>query len=168
MWVQLPPLQPFMLRVAQMVRAPGCGPGGRRFETGHAPHGFLAQLVERQTEDLRVPGSIPGEPTTYGRMPESGQLGRAVNPLPRGCVGSNPTSPTIKYSAQLFYHDNGRRICYPIITKALAATADELSGQGRKRALCRAMLAGKKQYGVGHMKMFCMLESRHQKSTNSN
>ncbi len=65
MWVQLPPLQPFMLRVAQMVRAPGCGPGGRRFETGHAPHGFLAQLVERQTEDLRVPGSIPGEPTIW-------------------------------------------------------------------------------------------------------
>ena len=103
MWVQLPPLQPFMLRVAQMVRAPGCGPGGRRFETGHAPHGFLAQLgitalrcrgrkskamipaavekcedqrkpeaffgyckvEERQTEDLRVPGPIPGEPTIW-------------------------------------------------------------------------------------------------------
>ena len=63
MWVQLPLLQPVMLRVAQMVRAPGCCPGGRQFETGHAPHGFLAQLVERQTEDLRVPGSIPGEPT---------------------------------------------------------------------------------------------------------
>lgn len=29
----------------------------------HTPHGLLAQLVERQTEDLRVPGSIPGEPT---------------------------------------------------------------------------------------------------------
>ena len=65
MRVQLPPLQPFMLRVAQKVRAPGCGPGGRWFETGHAPHGFLAQLVERQTEDLRVPGSIPGEPTIW-------------------------------------------------------------------------------------------------------
>ena len=96
MWVRIPPLQPFMLRVAQMVRAPGCGPGGRRFETGHAPHGFLAQLVERQTEDLRVPGPIPGEPTIYGRMPESGQMGRTVNPLPQGCVGSNPTSPTTK------------------------------------------------------------------------
>ena len=84
-----------MLRVAQMVRAPGCGPGGRRFETGHAPHGFLAQLVERQTEDLRVPGPIPGEPTIYGRMPESGQKGRTVNSLPQGYVGSNPTSPTI-------------------------------------------------------------------------
>ena len=59
------------------------------------PYGLLAQLVERQTEDLRVPGSIPGEPTIYGRMPESGQLERSVKPLPQGCVGSNPTSPTI-------------------------------------------------------------------------
>ena len=84
-----------MLRVAQMVRAPGCGPGGRWLESGHAPHGFLAQLVERQTEDPRVPGSIPGGPTIFGRMPESGQKGRTVNPLATACVGSNPTSPTI-------------------------------------------------------------------------
>ena len=81
MRVQLPPLQPFMLRVAQKVRAPGCGLGGRRFETGHAPHGLLAQQVERQTEDLRVPSSIPGESTIYGRMPESGQKGQTVNLL---------------------------------------------------------------------------------------
>ena len=84
-----------LVSVAQMVRAPGCGPGSRRFEAGHSPHGFLAQLVERQTEDLRVSGSIPGEPTTYGRMPESGQMGRTVNPLASVYVGSNPTSPTI-------------------------------------------------------------------------
>ena len=30
-----------MAGVAQLVRAPGCGPGGRRFETGHSPHIFL-------------------------------------------------------------------------------------------------------------------------------
>ena len=81
MWVRIPPLQPFLLRVAQTVRAPGCGPGGRRFESAHAPHGALAQLVERQTEDLRVSGSIPEGPTTDGRMPESGQRERTVNPL---------------------------------------------------------------------------------------
>ena len=100
-----------MVSVAQLVRAPGCGPGGHRFETGHAPHGFLAQLVERQTEDLRVPGSIPGEPTTYGRMPESGQMGRTVNPLPKGCVGSNPTSPTILYPYP--FGDTKRVFCEP-------------------------------------------------------
>ena len=33
--------------------------------------------------------------TPYGRMPESGQKGRTVNPLASACVGSNPTSPTI-------------------------------------------------------------------------
>ena len=33
-----------------------------------APYGLLAQSVERQTEDLRVPGSIPGEPTIYGSV----------------------------------------------------------------------------------------------------
>ena len=86
-----------MLCVAQMVRAPGCGPGGRRFESAHTPHGALAQMVERQTEDLRVSGSIPEGPTNYGRMPESGQKGRTVNPLATACVGSNPTSPTINF-----------------------------------------------------------------------
>ena len=56
MWVQLPPLQAFMLRVAQMLRAPGCVPGGRRFETGHAPHGGFSEhrLVQhRQESTLR-------------------------------------------------------------------------------------------------------------------
>ena len=52
-----------MLRVAQMVRAPDCGSGGRRFKPAHAPHGTLAQLVEQLTEDLRVSGSIPEGPT---------------------------------------------------------------------------------------------------------
>lgn len=47
MWVRSPPCVPKMLRVAQLVRAPGCGPGGLRFESAHAPHGILAQLVER-------------------------------------------------------------------------------------------------------------------------
>jgi hypothetical protein len=27
--------------VAQLVRAPVCGTGGRRFETGHSPHKFV-------------------------------------------------------------------------------------------------------------------------------
>jgi hypothetical protein len=28
----------FMVSVAQLVRAPGCGPGGRGFESLHSPH----------------------------------------------------------------------------------------------------------------------------------
>lgn len=90
-----------MLRVAQLVRAPGCGPGGRRFESAHATHGTLAQMVERQIEDLRVSGSSPEGPTTYGRMPESGQKERTVNPLASACAGSNPASPTIMMKGSL-------------------------------------------------------------------
>lgn len=52
-----------MLRVAQLARAPDCEPRGRRFKSAHVPHGILAQLVERQTEGLRVSGSIPEGPT---------------------------------------------------------------------------------------------------------
>jgi hypothetical protein len=29
-----------MVGVAQLVRAPGCGPGGRGFESLHSPHIF--------------------------------------------------------------------------------------------------------------------------------
>ena len=32
-----------MAGVAQLVRAPDCDSGGRRFETGHSPHFFLQQ-----------------------------------------------------------------------------------------------------------------------------
>ena len=34
-----------MAGVAQLVRAPGCGPGGRRFKTGHSPHFILFVLL---------------------------------------------------------------------------------------------------------------------------
>ena len=30
-----------MVGVAQLVRAPGCGPGGRRFKSGFSPHFLL-------------------------------------------------------------------------------------------------------------------------------
>lgn len=40
-----------MAGVAQLVRAPGCGSGGRRFDSDHSPHMILcadlAQLVEQ-------------------------------------------------------------------------------------------------------------------------
>ena len=49
--------------------------------TSCTTYGLLAQLVELQTEDLRVLGSIPGESTTKGGMPESGQKGQTVNLL---------------------------------------------------------------------------------------
>ena len=63
LWGSAPPSCASMLRVAQVDRAPDRGSGGRRFKPAHAPHGTLAQQVERQTEDLRVSGSIPEGPT---------------------------------------------------------------------------------------------------------
>ena len=48
-------------------RAPGCGPGGWRFKSVPSAHGILAQLVEPQTENLCVPGSIPGGSTADKR-----------------------------------------------------------------------------------------------------
>ncbi len=49
-----------MADVAQLVRAPDCGSGGRRFETGRPPHVFLGlrdfatnQLAFRSTYVLQ-------------------------------------------------------------------------------------------------------------------
>ena len=70
----------FAVGVAQLVRAPDCGSGGRGFESHHSPfvflssillffvcccYGFLyceplAQVVEHLTFNQVVPGSSPG------------------------------------------------------------------------------------------------------------
>ena len=51
--------------IAQLVRAPACHAGGRRFEPVLGRHNALvAQLVEQQTENLPVGGSIPPQGTT--------------------------------------------------------------------------------------------------------
>ena len=41
----------FMVIVAQLVRAPGCGPGGRGFESLHSPH-FFAQIGAKNMKHL--------------------------------------------------------------------------------------------------------------------
>jgi hypothetical protein len=64
--------------VAQLVRAPGCGPGGRGFESPRSPvrllfgaiHAPLAQLVEHRTLNPQVLGSSPRGCTT--RDPSAG------------------------------------------------------------------------------------------------
>ena len=58
-----------MVGVAQLVRASGCGPEGRGFESHRSPHYFtrrgpLAQLVEQLTLNQRVVGSSPTRPTS--------------------------------------------------------------------------------------------------------
>ncbi len=37
----------FMVIVAQLVRAPGCGPGGRGFKSPHSPHIKALSVLER-------------------------------------------------------------------------------------------------------------------------
>ena len=45
--VRIPPTVPNMVDVAQLVRVPGCGPGGRRFDPDHPPH--FKRQVKLQT-----------------------------------------------------------------------------------------------------------------------
>ena len=39
-----------MVDVAQLVRAPGCGPGGRGFESLHSPHFFCLEIKAKKHE----------------------------------------------------------------------------------------------------------------------
>ena len=62
--------------VAQLVRAPACHAGGRRFEPVLGRHyALIAQLVEQQTENLSVDGSIPPQGTTR----RCSSIGRAAD-----------------------------------------------------------------------------------------
>ena len=49
--------------VAQLVRAPPCHGGGRRFESDLGRYGILAQLGEHLPYKQRVTGSSPVGPT---------------------------------------------------------------------------------------------------------
>ena len=59
--VQVPEGPPFGYgAVVQLVRMPACHAGGRGFEPLPRRHyAWVAQLVEQQTENLRVGGSTP-------------------------------------------------------------------------------------------------------------
>ena len=62
--------------IAQLVRAPACHAGGRRFEPVLGrQNALVAQLVEQQTENLPVGGSIPPQGTTKS----GGKLAKAIH-----------------------------------------------------------------------------------------
>ena len=81
--------------VAQLVRAPACHAGGRRFEPVLGRHNALvAQLVEQQTENLPVGGSIPPQGTKNTRRCSSMAEQLICN---QQVVGSSPiTGSTTK------------------------------------------------------------------------
>ncbi len=43
-----------MVVVAQLVRAPGCGPGGRRFESDLPPHFFCLEIKAKKITKTSV------------------------------------------------------------------------------------------------------------------
>ncbi len=74
--------------VAQLGRALGLGPRGRRFESCHSDHynGALAQLGERLPCTQEVSGSIPLGSTIYFNNNHGylAQLARAFGSYPKG------------------------------------------------------------------------------------
>ena len=62
----------YVVDIAQLVRAPDCDSGGRRFESGYPPHFFTLtvtlgcrQAVRHQTLTLTFVGSNPAIPATF-------------------------------------------------------------------------------------------------------
>ncbi len=58
-----------MADVAQLVRAPDCDSGGRRFKTGHSPHHFFIMGV-LQDEDFLNQFQLPARIVAYSCMYE--------------------------------------------------------------------------------------------------
>ena len=69
--------------IAQLVRAPACHAGGRRFEPVLGrQNALVAQSVEQQTENLPVGGSIPPQGTTKIGVNFGGRNGNVHAPMP--------------------------------------------------------------------------------------
>ena len=72
--------------------APGLGPGGRRFETGHPDDGVWLSLVEHPADNRKVRGSTPLPPTWPSDEGTTGWVGRRSGLRPgvlRGTSGGH-------------------------------------------------------------------------------
>ncbi len=55
-----------MASVAQLVRAPDCDSGGRRFDPGHSPHLFLfCNIMPPLFEELRFENFLRPSPSSH-------------------------------------------------------------------------------------------------------
>src|SRR5436853_4592471 len=101
-------LSPDTVAVAQVVRAPGCGPGGRGFESPRSPStvvrswqprhydrpsGASSSTAEQRTLNPQVLGSNP-RGRTQPKLLLSGMIGVGVNPALRGTRESHPAVHT--------------------------------------------------------------------------
>ena len=94
-----------MVGVAQLVRAPDCGSGGRRFDSDHPPHyAPVAQSAEHLPFKQGVRGSNPRWSTKGKSRPLVGRLlpfplnrgdskGTGVNDMPVACQSRAPARP---------------------------------------------------------------------------
>ena len=76
--VRVPPPRPInMVGIAQLVRAPDCGSGGREFDSHYPPHfDPLAQSVEHLTFNQGVPRSSRGWITIFLYIQKSGDIAK--------------------------------------------------------------------------------------------
>ena len=75
--------------VAQLVRVPGCGPGGRRFESDHPPH-------TKKTLAKASVFSYPQERSAAGKVDTGVWPNGQATDFDSVDAGSIPATPTIK------------------------------------------------------------------------
>ncbi len=93
----------FAVGVAQLVRAPGCGPGGRGFETHHSPHFsyFVTVVDPRHNSEILLIGPHAFQYCTTRIFAKVAELVDALD-LGSSFLRSGGSSPPFRI---LFYFD---------------------------------------------------------------
>ena len=99
-----------MVGIAQLVRAPGCGPGGRGFESHYSPH-LHTVMLRKDTLGCRqvvrhgtlTPAFVGSNPATPAKTQYCDSLAQVVEHLTfnQGVRGSNPRRVTKKRTGRM-------------------------------------------------------------------